>query len=68
MAQFEPLLWERHVRQPRTRFAAVSRTPIDPASEFAALPLGRLGRPLLDEVETYLAFFAVAREKLPEIP
>jgi hypothetical protein len=41
---------------------------IEPKSEAAALvaewqerPLGRLGRRLLPEIETYLEFFAIAR-------
>jgi hypothetical protein len=31
------------------------------ASEWGARPLGRLGRRLLPEIDTYLAFFAIAR-------
>jgi hypothetical protein len=66
MAQFEPLLWERHARRPRTRFVHPSTSSVDPASEFTAHPPGKLGRPLLTEVETYLEFFALAREPLPD--
>jgi hypothetical protein len=42
------------------------RPAVDPATEFAGRPLGRLGRPLLEEVETYLAFYAHAREHAGE--
>jgi hypothetical protein len=62
MAQFEYLLWEPHPRRPRTRLVDPRRPAVDPATEFAGRPLGRLGRPLLEEVETYLAFYAHARE------
>jgi hypothetical protein len=30
-------------------------------TEWTARPLGRLGRPLLVEIETYLSFFSIAR-------
>jgi hypothetical protein len=30
-------------------------------TEWTARPLGRLGRPLVSEIETYLAFFSIAR-------
>lgn len=66
MAQFEPLLWERHTRRYRTRSRGSSRPTIDRRCEFTARPLGKLGRPLVAEAETYLAFFALAREPAPE--
>ena len=31
-------------------------------TEWTARPLGRLGRPLVAEIETYLAFFSIARD------
>jgi hypothetical protein len=65
MAQFESLLWERHPRRiARTRIAAraSSGLAIDDRSEWTARPIGRLGRPLLREIEAYLDFFALARE------
>jgi hypothetical protein len=68
MAQFEPLLWERHVRRPRTRFVSPTTSSVDPGAEFTGPPLGRLGRPLVAEAETYLAFFALAREPVPDLP
>jgi len=30
-------------------------------AEWTARPLGRLGRPLVAEIETYLTFFSIAR-------
>jgi hypothetical protein len=30
-------------------------------TEWTARPLGRLGRPLVAEIETYLMFFSIAR-------
>jgi hypothetical protein len=64
MGQFESLLWER-----RPRRVVRHRAPVRPAlghggnplTEWTARPLGRLGRPLLVEIETYLEFFAIAR-------
>jgi len=66
MAQFEPLLWERHTRRHRARVRGSSRPAIDGRCEFTARPLGRLGRPLVAEAEAYLAFFALAREPVSE--
>ena len=40
----------------------------DGRCEFTALPLGRLGRPLVAEAEAYLSFFALAQEPVPEHP
>ena len=40
----------------------------DGRCEFTARPVGRLGRPLVAEAETYLAFFALAQEPVPELP
>jgi hypothetical protein len=62
MAQFESLLWDRHPRTPRVRIVDPRRPAIDARTEFIRRPLGRLGRPLLEEVETYLAFYALAHE------
>ena len=67
MTQFEPLLWEHHIRRPRTRIGASTRSAIDPRTEFTGRPLGKLGRPLLAEAETYLEFFALAREPVPDV-
>jgi hypothetical protein len=62
MPQFEPLLWERRPRRVRRRSVyAQALPPIDPETEFAGRPLGRLGRRLLCDVENYLEFFALAR-------
>jgi len=68
MPQFEPLLWERHVRRPRSRFVGSTSSVIDPSSEFTGRPLGRLGRPLVAEAETSLAFYALVREPVPDAP
>jgi hypothetical protein len=65
MAQFESLLWEWHPRRvARTRIArrASSGMATDDRSEWSARPVGRLGRPLLREIEAYLDFFALVRE------
>lgn len=63
MAQFEPLLWERRPRRARrSRLYAQSLPPIDPDVEFGSRPPGKLGRRLLSDVETYLAFFALAQD------
>jgi len=63
MAQFEPLLWERHPRRfRRLRFESRPEPQIDAGCEFAGRPPGRLGRRLLEEIETYLEFFALAHQ------
>jgi hypothetical protein len=65
MAQFESLLWEGHPRRiarARDRRAGVPRAVTDERSEWTARPVGRLGRPLLGEIEAYLDFLALARE------
>jgi hypothetical protein len=63
MAQFEPLLWERHPRRLRRRRVESRITAdIDAGCEFAGPPLGRLGRRLLADVESYLEFFALAHQ------
>ena len=63
MAQFESLLWERRQRRVSRARTPVTRQPkVDAQAEFTASPPGRLGRPLLAEIETYLEFFALARE------
>jgi hypothetical protein len=65
MAQFEPLLWERRRRQARpSRACDQGVPPIDAAVEFAGPPVGRLGRRLLSDVETYLEFYALVRQPL----
>jgi hypothetical protein len=38
----------------------------DPLAEWTAQPLGRFGRPLLAEIDAYLEFFAIARDRLPD--
>ncbi len=65
MAQFESLLWEGQPRRiARARIAGqTSRGAVTGArSEWTARPVGRLGRPLLREIEAYLDFLALARE------
>jgi len=42
------------------------RLPIDPQSEFGGHPPGRLGRPLVAEIDAYLNFFALAHERESE--
>jgi hypothetical protein len=39
---------------------------VDARSEFTGHPPGRLGRPLLAEIETYLEFFALAHQPAGE--
>jgi hypothetical protein len=65
MGQFESLLWERRAgrRGRRTRPRATARSVTSPLSEWTARPLGRLGRPLVAEVETYLQFFALLHDE-----
>lgn len=66
MGQFESLLWERRPRRAVRPRAHASRvhSNADPLTEWTARPVGRLGRPLLIEIETYLEFFAIARSDL----
>jgi hypothetical protein len=64
MAQLEPLALGTRPR--RTTQAARSASmgghrQAARLSEWTARPLGRLGRPLLDEVDTYLGFWAIVR-------
>lgn len=68
MAHYEPLLWEPRVRLPHARPTGSNHSVVDARSEFTARPPGRLGRPLVVEIETYLAFFALAREPAPDSP
>jgi hypothetical protein len=66
VGQFESVLWDRPVRRAPSRRAgplAVSYQG-ELMIEWTAQPLGRWGRPLLGEIETYLAFFAIARTGL----
>ncbi len=62
MARHQSLL--RPARQHRIQWFGTA-TPVggspDPLAEWTARPVGRLGRPLLVEIETYLNFFAIAR-------
>jgi hypothetical protein len=62
MGQFESLLWERRGtrvgRRPRPHRSA--QLDISPLTEWTARPVGRLGRPLVAEIEAYLGFFALA--------
>jgi hypothetical protein len=63
MAHFESLLWEQHPRKTaraRARRRVTKQSEIDDHSEWTALPLGRLGKPLLKEIALYLEFFALA--------
>jgi hypothetical protein len=72
----EQRVWEEHMERWRrfSRRAAMhpgaERSSPDPgearralASEWAAAPLGRLGRCLLADIEPYLEFFAIARQE-----
>jgi hypothetical protein len=63
MGQFESLLWERRADRVgrRSRPPARARLGPSPLTEWTARPVGRLGRPLVAEIETYLEFFALAR-------
>lgn len=62
MAHFEPLLWEQvSGRALRPSCASPDRRDDNPLTEWTARPLGRLGRPLLAEIEAYLEFFTIAR-------
>jgi hypothetical protein len=63
MGQFESLLWERRPRSVARARPTLARPRHDanPLTEWTARPLGRLGRPLVAEIETYLQFFAIAR-------
>lgn len=63
MAQFESLLWERIPRRvDRTRVERSEwRQLTDERAEWTAPPPGSLGRSLVEEIEAYLEFFAIAR-------
>ena len=52
-----------HRPAPRQPTGASWRRSSTPGSlaEWTARPLGRLGRPLVAEIETYLMFFSIAR-------
>jgi hypothetical protein len=63
VGQFESLLWEsrpRRLLRHRSGMRVVGSVP-NPLTEWTAGPVGRLGRPLLFEIEAYLEFFAIAR-------
>jgi hypothetical protein len=61
MAPFDSLLWQRSGTAPRReRPPAIRLRTHDSMTEWTAVPLGRLGRPLVAEIETYLEFFAIA--------
>jgi hypothetical protein len=61
MGQFESLLGERRSRRVACRRSGhETRTIRSPLTEWTARPVGRLGRPLLGEIEAYLEFFAIA--------
>ena len=66
MARYESLValkyhrhtsWTGSIHRPRRSTA--------PLTEWTARPLGRLGRPLVSEVEAYLQFFSIARDESP---
>lgn len=62
VGQFESVLWEspsRPVGRHRRRTASTWHA-VNPLVEWTARPLGSLGRPLLEEIEDYLEFFAIA--------
>lgn len=67
MGQFESLLWESRPRRlVRHRTGKLVRGSVpNPLTEWTAAPVGRLGRPLLVEIEAYLEFFAIARTDEP---
>jgi hypothetical protein len=52
-----------HRPAPRHTTGVGTRRSSGPGSlaEWTARPLGRLGRPLVAEIETYLMFFSIAR-------
>jgi hypothetical protein len=68
-------LWEAHlgrldrlygghaagVASPSPRSSLGAVTADLRSAEWSARPLGRLGRPLLSEIERYLEFYAIAR-------
>ena len=65
----ESLLRQRSRTPTRTwRRGGLSVRRYDPLTEWTASPLGRLGRPLLVEIETYLEFFAIAGYTVPDPP
>jgi hypothetical protein len=67
VGQFESLLWEsrpRRLMRYRSGRRVVGSVP-NPLTEWTAGPVGRLGRPLLVEIEAYLEFFAIARSDEP---
>ena len=45
----------------RPGFATAPSSRHDSLTEWTARPLGRLGRPLVAEIESYLHFFSIAR-------
>jgi hypothetical protein len=64
MGRYESLLRDR---RPRQRARLGERRPATQGTgsltEWTARPVGRLGRPLLAEIEAYLHFFAIARHE-----
>ncbi len=66
MATFEPLVWQRKpISARRPRPVGQRASAHDPLTEWTAPPIGRLGRPLLAEIEAYLEFFAIAHGPQP---
>lgn len=63
MGQFESLLWEHRTRRSVHYRHTKARACWDgsPLMEWTSRPLGRLGRPLITEIESYLEFYAIAR-------
>jgi hypothetical protein len=63
VGQFESLLWERRASYAERRPSpqGTAQLQASPLAEWTAQPVGRLGRPLVAEIEAYLEFFALAR-------
>lgn len=61
MARFQILFESTQPGKARTSPRTRVQPATSPASEWSARPPGRLGRPLVEEVERYLEFYAIAR-------
>lgn len=61
MGEFDSLFSEFRPRAMSGRREVNPPAVYDAGSEWRARLLGRLGRPLLREIEAYLEFFAIAR-------
>ena len=61
MARYELLVSLKHPRRALRLEPAHPRRSTASLTEWTARPVGRLGRPLVSEVEAYLQFFSIAR-------